>query len=337
MRRSLNNFARGEDTPEEDNVIEEESVPVSDNDNVLNNLDDLSLDHNSNDEEMPLRFNSGFRFKELHFHRFTGPNASLNGNGTIAWRHEDEYSNGYVFTSQPVKAGERLVIQVLATENMYIGSLAFGLTSCDPASIDPETLPEDSDMLLDRSEYWVVSKDVANSPDEGDELSFCVKGDGSVEFSKNGNIPSVFMHVDTSVNLWMFWDIYGNTQRLRMVGSTTQPVIRPDQLRQNSNASLENDRNNLSISDLDLDRTDNLDAPPIPPPRRAASGQPPTQPPRALQQDDPQPSRFFFIKYELIIMFVRTIKRLGRRLLDSSYEHESKQLCNMQYKQAYFT
>ena len=80
-----------------------------------------------------------------------------------------------------------------------------------------------------------------------------------------------------------------------MVGSTTQPVIRPDQLRQNSNASLENDRNNLSISDLDLERTDNLDAPPIPPPRRAASGQPPTQPPRALQQDDPQPSRFFLL------------------------------------------
>ena len=50
----------------------------------LNNLYDLSFDHNSNDEEMPLRFNSGFRFKELHFHRSTEPNASLNGNGTIS-------------------------------------------------------------------------------------------------------------------------------------------------------------------------------------------------------------------------------------------------------------
>jgi protein neuralized len=61
-------------------------------------------------------------------------------------------------------------------------------------------------------------KDVANTPEEGDELSFCVRPDGSVEFSKNGGIPSVFMHVDNSVNLWAFWDIYGNTQRLRMVG-----------------------------------------------------------------------------------------------------------------------
>ena len=30
----------------------------------------------------------------------------------LAWRHEDEYSNGYVFTAQPVLPGERVVIQV---------------------------------------------------------------------------------------------------------------------------------------------------------------------------------------------------------------------------------
>ncbi len=63
-----------------------------------------------------------------------------------------------MFTGEPLVPGERLVVQILATENMYIGSLAFGLTSCDPAGLDPDRLPEDSDMLLDRSEYWVVSK-----------------------------------------------------------------------------------------------------------------------------------------------------------------------------------
>ena len=54
----------------------------------------------------------------------------------------------------PLLLGQRLVVQILATENMYIGSLAFGLTSCDPASLDAESLPEDSDMLLDRSEGY---------------------------------------------------------------------------------------------------------------------------------------------------------------------------------------
>ena len=109
-----------------------------------------------------------------------------------------------------------------------------------------------------------------------------MRADGSVEFSKNGGIPSIFMHVDSSVSLWAFWDIYGNTQRLRMVGATTDPVIRPDQIRQNSSASMENDRNNLSMSDLVLDSTEQQqplagggggrgEAPPLPPPRRAQS------------------------------------------------------------------
>ena len=48
-----------------------------------------------------------------------------------------------------------------------IGSLAFGLTNTDPGTFDASLLPEDSDLLLDRPEYWVVSKDVANSPAQG--------------------------------------------------------------------------------------------------------------------------------------------------------------------------
>merc|ERR1711997_414501 len=114
-------------------------------------------------------------------------------------RRSEEFSQGYVFSREKVQPGERMVIQVLETEQSYIGSLAFGLTNCDPSSIDLRVLPEDSDLLLDRPEYWVVSKDVANNPDVGDELSFMINSDGSVEFSKNGNIPSTFMHVDTSL------------------------------------------------------------------------------------------------------------------------------------------
>ena len=44
-------------------------------------------------------------------------------------------------------------VQVVETENMYIGSLAFGVTSCDPATVAVSSLPEDADMLLDRWTY----------------------------------------------------------------------------------------------------------------------------------------------------------------------------------------
>lgn len=61
---------------------------------------------------------------------------------------------------------------------MYLGGLALGLTSCDPATLQHYDLPDDSDLLLDRPEYWVVSKDVASCPQRGDELSFCITHSG---------------------------------------------------------------------------------------------------------------------------------------------------------------
>lgn len=140
----------------------------------------------------PLRFNNASTFRTGYFHPSCGRNAVLVDPATAA-RHEEEFSQGYVFTRQTVVPGERLVVKVLGTELSYIGSLAFGLTNCDPGTIDVRELPEDSDLLLDRPEYWVVSKDVGNSPDVGDELSFSINADGSVEFSKNGNNPTAFV------------------------------------------------------------------------------------------------------------------------------------------------
>lgn len=102
---------------------------------------------------------------------------------------------------------------------MYRGALALGFTSCDPARLTTTDLPDDSDLLLDRPEYWVVSKDVASSPQPGDEIAFTVTHFGEVQMSKNGGPPNVVMHVDQSLQLWPFVDVYGSTQRVRMLAS----------------------------------------------------------------------------------------------------------------------
>lgn len=59
-------------------------------------------------------------------------------------------------------------------EPAYTGSLAFGLTCCDPVNLQGSTLPVDSDDLLERPEYWVGIKDVAAQPKITDELSFWI-------------------------------------------------------------------------------------------------------------------------------------------------------------------
>lgn len=168
---------------------------------------------------------SGAVFSFMAFHRTRGRNVVLNADRTLATRPDTEFCHGYVFTQRPIVLGERIVVQVLNTEPAYVGALAFGLTSCDPATLSPSELPEDADFLLDRSEYWVVSKDVASAPQRGDELTFAVTYSGEVTISRNGSTPVVFMHVDHTLQLWAFLDVYGSTQRVRLLGSLMDPSL----------------------------------------------------------------------------------------------------------------
>uniref|UniRef100_A0A0A9XBU6 Protein neuralized n=1 Tax=Lygus hesperus TaxID=30085 RepID=A0A0A9XBU6_LYGHE len=160
------------------------------------------------------------KFNPLPFHRTRGKNIRLSNDRCIASRLETEFTQGYVFTGRPIQLGEKIVVQILNTEPMYLGALALGLTSCDPASLSPNDLPDDSDHLLDRPEYWVVNKDVAGGTQRGDELAFCITTQGEVQMSKNGGPTVSLMHIDQSQTLWAFLDIYGSTQKIRILGST---------------------------------------------------------------------------------------------------------------------
>lgn len=137
-------------------------------------------------------------------------------------------------------------------DDAYSTSLAFGLTACNPQSVRSDLLPGDSHLLLDRPEYWVVKKDIANSPNTKDVLAFTVSSTGKgvsyfyikynynnyynticfigeVTMSVNGGTPVFQMHVDNSVPLWAFFDMYGTTDRIRCVGSLKKNISQPHQ------------------------------------------------------------------------------------------------------------
>lgn len=116
----------------------------------------------------------------MPFHVTMGRNVCLSSDRTVGVRLVEEYCNGYVFTHRPVTCGETLVVQILSTDKTFCGGLAFGMTACDPHNVDPNDLPDDSDLLLDRGEYWVVNKDVCAQPEVGDELSFSLSLEGNV-------------------------------------------------------------------------------------------------------------------------------------------------------------
>ncbi|XP_026472645.1 protein neuralized-like isoform X2 [Ctenocephalides felis] len=162
----------------------------------------------------------------MPFHWVRGRNVRFSADRTIASRVETEFSQGYVFTARPIRIGEKLIVHVMSTEPMFVGALALGLTSCDPATLTQSDLPDDSDMLLDRPEYWVVTK-TAGNPERDDRISFCVTATGEVHMSKNDGPRTVVMHVDQSLQLWAFLDIYGSTQSVRMTSDISPPIVQP--------------------------------------------------------------------------------------------------------------
>lgn len=185
---------------------------------------------------------------KVRLHRSRGRNIRLSADRTIAERDNDSYANGYVFTKKPMAIGEKLVIQVLKTTNLFTGSLAFGLTTADPDGLDVYELPDNSHDLLDRPEYWVAIKDVANRPQAGDEITFCITPRGEVQMTKNRQAPITLMHIDISQPLWGFFDIYGNTLKVRMLGSQLPlPAVSNSQ-----RAAKRGLKNPLSVSMFDV-------------------------------------------------------------------------------------
>ncbi|KAH1002061.1 hypothetical protein HUJ04_006670 [Dendroctonus ponderosae] len=139
-------------------------------------------------------------YQAMPFHRTRGRNVRFCGScRSVAMRTDTEFCQGYVFTARPLQIAERIIVQILSTEPMFQGCLGLGLTSCDPSTLTTADLPDDSNFLLDRPEYWVLSRDFARNLNKGDEVSFYIAPNGEVQISQNGGAPLVVMHVDQSL------------------------------------------------------------------------------------------------------------------------------------------
>ena len=147
-----------------------------------------------------------------------GKNVTISDKADIATRLETEFSNGYVFLDSPMQPGESLVVRIMETEATYIGSIAFGLTTADPRYLKSSELPEDSDLLSQRQEYWVHTKDVLPDPQDGDEVTFTLSLDGAVLCSVNGGVQRLLFHTDISLPTRPFIDLYGVAQKIQIVG-----------------------------------------------------------------------------------------------------------------------
>jgi len=152
------------------------STPVSQPD-FISTLPNLGSPSHS--ASLPIRHINKSLLTPLAFAAgIVGQNICLSPDCTVAVRRVEDYCNAYVFTPRPMQVRETIVLQVMSVDPAYTGGLAFGVTCCNPDTLRAEMLPDDSDLLLDRPEYWVVNKDVCAKAQVADELTFYLTEDG---------------------------------------------------------------------------------------------------------------------------------------------------------------
>lgn len=164
-------------------------------------------------------------YEELPFHtRAHGHNIIFRENGTVAERRQDSFSGGLVFTSRPLTVGEQFSINIVGMSLRYIGNLGVGLTACNPDELNEDDLPSESENLVDRPEYWVITKELT-LPEQGGMIGFVINSGGEFhQVAEDGTTKGILMHVDTSVRLWLFLDVYGAVQAIRSKGIKKLPA-----------------------------------------------------------------------------------------------------------------
>uniref|UniRef100_A0A3B5PXS4 E3 ubiquitin-protein ligase NEURL1-like n=1 Tax=Xiphophorus maculatus TaxID=8083 RepID=A0A3B5PXS4_XIPMA len=155
---------------------------------------------------------------DLQFHTIHGLHVTALDKHTVARPDHRGDERTLVFTSRPMHCSEIVFVKVKAGVSR-VGSLSYGVTSCDPATLRPSDLPSNPESLVDRKEFWAVCR-VAVQLHSGDILSFVVNAEGELMMSHNGSSAGMALCVDNSRPLWMFYGLHGSITQLRILGSS---------------------------------------------------------------------------------------------------------------------
>ncbi|KAE8280723.1 E3 ubiquitin-protein ligase NEURL1 [Larimichthys crocea] len=161
---------------------------------------------------------------DLHFHLVHGIHVTLLDKHTVARLDHRGDERTLVFTSRPMRCSETVFVKMKAGVTRT-GSLSYGVTSCDPATLRPSDLPSNPESLVDRKEFWAMCR-VAVPLHSGDILGFVVNAEGEVTMSHNGVSAGMQLCVDNSRPLWMFYSLHGTITQLRILGSSLHPDLR---------------------------------------------------------------------------------------------------------------
>ncbi|XP_008194695.1 protein neuralized-like [Tribolium castaneum] len=143
----------------------------------------------------------------------------------VAQRLDAKYTQGYIFSKQPIKSEQSIVIQIAPNgRGRFQGFVHLGVTSCDPALLNRDDLPDNVNSLVDRPEYWVLICDFSNL-NCGDEIGLDLAHDGPITFHLNGGKFKGVVHVDATLKLYLFVNVYGSCQDVHLSTCAEQSKV----------------------------------------------------------------------------------------------------------------
>ncbi len=221
-------------------IVDESTLPDQ---TLLNDSSSISI-HGNVIDLVNKKLQSNTRLSQLQYFNYLFPsniqhtlsfcpttkhNVILTNNNRIACVNNLKNKSSYAFINTPMKLGDILICKVMDCDTNISSTLLFGFTTCNPTSLQNQTLPEETVALMEQhsSSRWFVDNDITASFSMYDELAFWFDANGRVYLSVNNRSPiQLKTHIVASemkhLTLYPFFDLYGQITSLYLYSFAAQ-------------------------------------------------------------------------------------------------------------------
>lgn len=171
----------------------------------------------------------------VQFHHVHGPNVELSTNKLVA-RRTQGFCQALVFSNRVILPNERVYIKVLEIAKGWSGTIRFGFTSLDPATLRYAMPKHACPDMTNSGHTWAraLADEVVR---RNSIIHLSYNTDGCIHYGINNQDCGIFCaNVNTSQHLWFIVDIYGLTAAVELIDPRIQ--------------------SNLSRGELDFSRID---------------------------------------------------------------------------------
>lgn len=152
----------------------------------------------------------------VQFHHVHGPNAQLSKNKFVA-RRTQSFCQALVFSNRVILPNERVYIKVLEISKGWSGTIRFGFTSVDPATLSYQMPKHACPDMTNAGHTWAraLADEVVR---RNSVIHFSYNTNGYIHYGINNQDCGIFYaNVNTSQHLWFIVDIYGLTTAVELI------------------------------------------------------------------------------------------------------------------------